>query len=426
MRFSVEGLGQQIVPLKTTIKDEADKRAQVKAIEIMHDINNDNYSGNRTFEKVADEYLQQRRIDAEGHANPKRALANYEYEKRTIDLYLKHFFKKKRNSSIAAIKPADVNKYIEWRRAVWTTGEADELKLTSYNRNGKKIFNPKPKGIASQSTLKREGTAFNGVFKYAVHMGYIRNGDRPEYGIKNGKSKKRPYFTKAQIETITKLGALRIYQAIGDKRLQFERRILLHYIHIAVGSGLRKSEMLNLNWEDIIGLRDYYFKTRTIEEYLAAHREQTVKSDLRFKVHGKNIDASEVVPKEDVIQSLSVLYDSYRDTFGDGFNISKPVFMNFEGKRLASFDKSLNALLKAAKITEDQDGRKFSSYCFRHSYATWELQKNPPTDVYVLSINMRTSVKMIQDYYGKVVAGDHHASLSKSNEMDVLMKGLRK
>ena len=45
-------------------------------------------------------------------------------------------------------------------------------------------------------------------------------------------------------------------------------------------------------------------------------------------------------------------------------------------------------------------GSRRSTYCFRHTYATFRLTEG--VDVYFLAKQMGTSVKMIEDHYGHV------------------------
>jgi hypothetical protein len=46
------------------------------------------------------------------------------------------------------------------------------------------------------------------------------------------------------------------------------------------------------------------------------------------------------------------------------------------------------------------NGSPRSTYCFRHTYATFRLSEG--VDVYILSEQMGTSVKMIENHYGHV------------------------
>jgi hypothetical protein len=45
-------------------------------------------------------------------------------------------------------------------------------------------------------------------------------------------------------------------------------------------------------------------------------------------------------------------------------------------------------------------GSRRSTYCFRHTYATFRLTEG--VDVYFLAKQMGTSVQMIEDYYGHI------------------------
>jgi integrase len=45
-------------------------------------------------------------------------------------------------------------------------------------------------------------------------------------------------------------------------------------------------------------------------------------------------------------------------------------------------------------------GKRRSTYCFRHTYATFRLSEG--VDVLFLAHQMGTSVKMIQDHYGHI------------------------
>ena len=57
-------------------------------------------------------------------------------------------------------------------------------------------------------------------------------------------------------------------------------------------------------------------------------------------------------------------------------------------------------LLNKANLREGTPGVPRSTYCFRHTYATFRLQEG--VDVYFLAEQMGTSVKMIEQHYGHV------------------------
>jgi len=62
-------------------------------------------------------------------------------------------------------------------------------------------------------------------------------------------------------------------------------------------------------------------------------------------------------------------------------------------------------LLIKAKLREGASGVPRSTYCFRHTYATFRLAEG--VDVYFLAEQMGTSVKMIEEHYGHVNTVKH-------------------
>jgi integrase len=57
-------------------------------------------------------------------------------------------------------------------------------------------------------------------------------------------------------------------------------------------------------------------------------------------------------------------------------------------------------LLEESDLRIGPNGIPRSTYCFRHTYATFRLSEG--VDVYILSEQMGTSVKMIENHYGHV------------------------
>ena len=60
----------------------------------------------------------------------------------------------------------------------------------------------------------------------------------------------------------------------------------------------------------------------------------------------------------------------------------------------------IESLLTESGLLYSSSGSRRSSYCFRHTYATFRLTEG--VDVYFLAKQMGTSVKMIEDYYGHI------------------------
>lgn len=60
----------------------------------------------------------------------------------------------------------------------------------------------------------------------------------------------------------------------------------------------------------------------------------------------------------------------------------------------------IETLLIDSGLTLSSSGSRRSTYCFRHTYATFRLTEG--VDVYFLAKQMGTSVKMIEDHYGHI------------------------
>lgn len=64
------------------------------------------------------------------------------------------------------------------------------------------------------------------------------------------------------------------------------------------------------------------------------------------------------------------------------------------------YSSLIEDLLTEANLRKGADGTMRTTYCFRHTYATFRLQEG--VDVYFLAEQMGTSVQMIENHYGHV------------------------
>jgi integrase len=77
------------------------------------------------------------------------------------------------------------------------------------------------------------------------------------------------------------------------------------------------------------------------------------------------------------------------------------VFTTSTGKPASTLYGSLiTKLLTESGLLRSSSGSQRSTYCFRHTYATFRLTEG--VDVYFLSKQMGTSVQMIEDHYGHI------------------------
>jgi integrase len=86
---------------------------------------------------------------------------------------------------------------------------------------------------------------------------------------------------------------------------------------------------------------------------------------------------------------------------GKATNPDDFVFTTSTGKPASTLYGSLiTKLLTESGLLRSSSGSQRSTYCFRHTYATFRLTEG--VDVYFLSKQMGTSVQMIEDHYGHI------------------------
>lgn len=404
MRFSITGQGQKRIGLKTADLEEAAKLAEQQYQRAMWRAEEGILHGKTSFDKVAHQYIASAEDAAK--ANPKLH-SKVVADKAVLERYLIPFFGK---ATITSINAPKLHNYLEWRRTYWTEGPGKDLLVINYERKGEKLYRPARHIEATQSTLRREAVTLRAVFKHAVRLGHLKIADIPRLDMKPQRPNKRPSFTDAEIDKLLKLAEKRIMEASAngkrnaklaphlwteepeyEHRIKYERLVLYCFISIALASGMRPTELHNLDWSHIIGFKE-------------ERKKPIAKQRIRIAAYGKGRAPQELVPNVGAFGHFISLWDAFVTLHKREPRMDEPVFANTSGERAKSFKKSLNALLEAAKLKTDAFGRARSAYSFRHTYATRQLRKG--TDIYTLAINMRTSVKMIEMYYSDVVPDD--------------------
>ncbi|MGB0900490.1 tyrosine-type recombinase/integrase [Halocynthiibacter sp.] len=396
MRFSITGFPQIKYALGTSDDDEAlalaAEKYQDAAFQARHGI----LAANGSFRSVAADYVKTLYLIAE--RNPSK----FEAAKRTdavVKRYFSPFFK---TMAITAITHSKLAAYTQWRRVYWTTGPGANQDYEPYERGGKTVHSKAKHEEPKNASLRREDAYLRGVFKHAVGKGLLKPSDVPTQDIPKPKSNKQPAFTKEQYATLYECSLQRLADAQGRPEILYARGMLHHFITLAVETGMRPIELLNLNWKHIEGMD-------------AARSQKPEDRKIIILAYGKAIEASRIVPKGTAYSTLDNIRKTYIWRFKTEPTSETPVFCNIQGGRMTTFNKSLNALLDACNLRTDSNGKKFSSYSFRHSYATWALQ-DPNVDYMKLSTNMRTSVGMLEKHYSKVIAEDHAAIFRGDHE----------
>lgn len=397
MRFTLEGHGQIRIGLRTRDLAEAHRLAERKYMEAEIRAEQGLVLGVASFDKLAQEYVTELEADADDDPQKHK---RYRYAKGVVDRYLVPFFGRK---NISAIQYKDLVDYTAWRKTYWTTGPGKGQKWLRFERGHKNLKRKAPTTDATAATLRREASIVRAVFKQGVKRGFLKASDIPKQEVGKVLHKKRTAFTKEQYHHLLGVSEQRIMEMSDRPKFLFERYMLHNFIVIAAETGMRTMEMFNLNWGHIEGFED-------------AIKKPVAEQEISIFARGKGRLPQRFIPRKTAISGFEGIYRAFQRQFGRTPEKSDPVFCNYKGERITTFNNSLKALLKAAELEKDANGENFTSYCFRHSYATWALQRDPPIDIYTLATNMRTSVEMIERWYSDVIPTDQARRLRGDDE----------
>ncbi|MCZ7850681.1 MULTISPECIES: tyrosine-type recombinase/integrase [Agrobacterium] len=398
VRFSAGGK-QVRKSLETDNYDEAHHRAYQIWSEANYRVKNGFTAVVRPFAEVAEEFIKL--VVAESERNDRS-----EYHPRdwppVIRRYLVGFFGSK---PIDTIREPDIERYVEWRRNYWVSGPGKDIEFIRYERNGKILRRTARHEVPSISRQRGELTIVRALFQQALKWGYCGKLEIADIKVRKRIDNSRPSFTPEEFETLIGTSLQRIYpDHSGQGKLirgrdgrvwrQFRQnmhvisdRLKLHaHIEIASGSGMRPTELKNLDWGHVVGFR-------------SARQGKLQDQDVRFQVQGKGKHGA-VVPQLSVIPWLHALWDAFEREVGREPRDDDPVFADHTGKRIESFKKGFSELLKVCDLQQDFRGVARTTYSLRHYYISEMIARG--VDVYDIARNTRTSIAMIDKHYGQV------------------------
>ena len=251
-------------------------------------------------------------------------------------------------------------------------------KLTDDLRKGTKT------GTMSPNTVKRVQNDLRHFFRWCVEEGFLK--EVPKLPRINGEQSRRPHFNEKEWRKITR--HLREFVKVDNKKTLRERTMLVNYVLILSNTGIRVGEARSLKWRDI----------------------REVDGNVILTVNGKTGIREVVSRTNEVRDYIKRIYDLRVNEVGeDKVTSNDLVFCHKDGTEIGSFKKSFQSLLKGCGVEKDSFGRNRTIYSLRHTYATFRLHEG--VNHYVLSRNMGTSVKMLEDYYG------HTSNITMSDEL---------
>ena len=230
--------------------------------------------------------------------------------------------------------------------------------------------------FVSDDTIRMEIKTFGAIMKFAIKQKYVPASQRfDEFPAL--KTMRREEFTLDEYRKLHRVGRAWMDDA-KTKVSNWYRTVTYNFILIACNTGMRPPELRNLRWRDIWPAKD---------------REG--RDIFVLFVQGKGMSRKLVAPK-----SVGDYLDRIR-AISKATAPDDPVFTTTTGEPAKTLYQTLiENLLTEAKLRAGADGTMRTTYCFRHTYATFRLQMG--VDVYFLAQQMGTSVAMIEKHYGHV------------------------
>ncbi len=336
------------VSLKTDDIDAARNRAFDQDADVRFRIKHEVPIFNRPFSQIAQDYanLQKERAEA-----GQIALHRWEVVDSVIRAQLNRFVG---SVQINLIGPDRWLSYPLWRQKNGT------------GRNGR----------VSDATIRTEMSIARSIMAYAAGKKFIN-----ESQIFKGKlplaKVRREEFTPEEYRKLHTFARGWIKKARKPVQTWY-RTVTYNFILIMCNTGMRPPEAKNLRWRDVAIRADGQDR-----KFVVLH--------VRGKDKFRNlVAASNVADYLERVRAIS------KATEPDDF-----VFTTSNGKRAGTLYASLiEQLLTESGLLMSSSGSRRSTYCFRHTYATFRLSEG--IDVYFLSKQMGTSVQMIEDHYGHI------------------------
>lgn len=242
------------------------------------------------------------------------------------------------------------------------------------------------------STLLNHNAALKKVYEKAIANGWVVAANVPELRSKGKKTERRPDFTHADWQKLTRHSRHWIAKSGNDKSLQI-RELLWDYVMILTKTGMRTGrEAMNLKWGQI----RWATNSKDGDKYLLiAVDGKTGKRDLVARSGSEEYFMRIQQRFPDLAKiSFDELLKEKRGEY---------VFRMRNGKRPHEMCHAFEDLLEYAGVLYDAQGDKRTLYSLRHTYATSRLMIDK-VDIHTLAVQMGTSVGMIEKHYSHLTA----------------------
>ena len=275
-----------------------------------------------------------------------------------------------------------INKYLIPFFKNYNINSIDYEALVKFDEWREEQMEKKPRA----STITNHNTALNRVLEYAVDMGYMSNAHIPKLQNEGSKSKPRPAFSKTEYKSLTSF--MTSWCKKGHmQRTKDMRELLRDYVLILANTGMRHgTEALELKWKDI--------------QWITMDKERY----LQFTVDGKTGKRDLIARHntQDYLERLQLRNDAIKKLSFDALlkkRVNDYVFKLRDGTTSKHLNGTFRHLMRDSGL--NKNGGNKTLYSLRHTYAHLAIIEEN-MDVFTLSKQMGTSVKMIEQYYGHI------------------------
>ena len=349
-----------------SLKTPKQSEARAAGLRLLHETQFKQAQGlpvaSRSLNAVIDEYVAWRERDHEiGRQVPNSSTKHTSAAMlRQVQRVVKFWREYAGNRAIEALDDKALRDYLPWRRAYYTG-------MAQLPKNAK--LHPTDK------TLQWEIMLGKALVKFAHDQGYRGHKALPSFSFTPKVKRVRPAFTVPEYRQLYRTMRQWAAEPVTEA-WSYSRQLLRDYVLFLANSGLRVGEANSLQWRDVVPFVD-------------EHGRKNVQLHVRGKT-GERV----VVPRV----ATSIYLERVRSLRAE----TKPsdlVFRMSDGSAVTTLIDQFNVVLALAGLTHNSAGHKFTLYSLRHFYAVMALTKE--IGIYTLARNMGTSVKIIEDYYGR-------------------------
>jgi len=271
---------------------------------------------------------------------------------------------------------------------VWRKTEGGNIVI----RKGKHGAPDEKKIVAAKDgAIRQEMKTFRAILNFAADKNYLRERQIPRGNIPLDDAR-REAFTPTEYKHLHTHARTEWVKKGATATQTWYRKMAYEFMLIMANTGMRPPEARNLRWRD--------FDMRT-----ARNGRQFACLNVRGKKKYRELVATpNVATYLDRVRELAENPPQKRKGAKPEkrtIKLDDFVFTNAKGASATDlYDTLITDLLKDAGLLMSSSGSRRSTYCFRHTYATFRLIEG--VDVIWLAKQMGTSVKMIEKHYGHI------------------------